>query len=171
MRGTEGVVDEKVTVGSENTSELRVVLRLSRIEARVLEEGDAPPWRVRHELLLFPTGGTVTWQVTNVVAEEFLEAGRHWGETGVLRRSLRPAEVAGEHQAGVPVEKGLEGRQGSSDTSVVGYRSAAHGHVEVDPDECFPSSNVDVVYRPQFHSSSVGRWRPMSSSTSTMRLL
>ena len=108
----------------ELARELGVVLRLTRIEARVLEQADP---LVRQEL-----------------PQPFLH--RLHGERGIL--ALRPPQVRTEDELGrIAVEEQLEGGQSRADPGVVGDARRLERHVEVDPDEDALAPDVGVANR------------------------
>ena len=112
MRRAEGVVDEEVAALGELARELRVVLRLAGVEARVLEHLDP---LVRQERAQPPP--------------DRLDPRRR-----IL--ALRPAEVRADADAGrAPLEQQLERRQRRADARVVGDLPVLERDVQVGADE------------------------------------
>ena len=124
VRRAERVVDVEVAVRGELARELGVVLRLARVEARVLEHVDA---LVRQQLA------------------EPRRDGRH-RERRV--RPLRPAEVrADAHLRGAVLEQQLERRQRRADARVVGDAAVLERHVQVGAHEHALAGDVGVADR------------------------
>ena len=124
MRGAEGVVDVEVASVGQLASELMVVLRLARVEARVLENGDA---RIVHERaqMLFD---------------------RLQRERRVL--PLRPAQVRAEAELlHAAVEEEPDRRQSCADTRVIGNPPVFERDVEVHPCQDVLAEDIGVPDR------------------------
>ena len=112
VRGAEGVVDVEVGERAEALGQLRVVLRLARLEADVLEHHDVAVGHVvevRREL------DVDAEQARQVVGDR-------------LQRELRlavlgPAEVRDEQELRAPLAQLLDRRQRAADAGVVGDRA------------------------------------------------
>ena len=153
VRGAERVVDVEVRQRAEARRQLRVVLRLARLEADVLEHHDVA---VGH--------------VVEVVRERDLrveQAGEVLGdrrERELRLAVLRPAEVRDEQQPRAALAQLLDRRQRGADPRVVGHRAVRQRDVEVDADEAALTRDVaEVVECP--HGTYRTFWR-----TSTQRL-
>ena len=124
VRRAERVVHEQVPAGGEATRRLRVVRRLARIEARVLEYFDAI---VRQKLA------------------DTCRHGRH-GERGI--GALRPAEVrADRHVSCASLEQVSKRRQRRADPRVVGDPPVLERNVQVRPHEDALARDVRVTNR------------------------
>ena len=126
MRRAERVVDVEVAAVGELAGEALVVLRLARVEARVLEH--------RHA----------------VVAEELGDALAHRRHRvlGAVLLGLRPAEVrADAHLARAAVEQQPQRRQRGLDAGVVGDAAVLERDVQVGPDEDDLPVDVGVANR------------------------
>ena len=141
VRRAEGVVDEQVEVVGELPGELGIVLRLARVEARVLEDADP--------------------LVGQQLPQPLLD-GLH-RERGVL--ALGTAEVrADDDLRRVTFEQELERRQGRPDPRVVGHVPVLERHVQVRAHEHSLAGDVGVA-------NGAGPPQSRRSITSTSRQL
>ena len=124
VRRAERVVHEQVPPLGEATRSLRVVLRLARIEARVLEHLEA------------------------VVRQELVEARRHGRDRERRIGALRPAEVRADGDVlRTAVEQVAECRQRRANPRVVCDLPVLEGNVQVRPHEDALAADVGVTDR------------------------
>ena len=122
----ERVLDEDVVAVGELLREPRVVLRLARVEARVLEH------------------------VKTLVGQELLQAFCNGAqrECGVV--SLGPSEMrANRHLPGIPLEEQLQRRQRCQDSRFIRNAPVVERDVEVGADEHSLAAHVGIAYRPR----------------------
>src|SRR6266536_6429792 len=127
MGRAEGVVHVEVAPRGQLAREALVVLRLSRVEASVLEYPDA------------------------LVGQELTQPRLDWlhRECGVL--SLGPTEVrADDDLGGAALEQQFQCRQGGTDPRVVGDFTSLERHVQVGAHEDSFADDVGLTNRPRF---------------------
>ena len=156
MGGPERVVDVDVRVGGQRGRELGVVLLLGRVEPEVLEEQQlARPEPVDRVLRADPEGIPGD---RHVPAEQLGQPLPHRTEPQAVRDlAVRPAEMAGEDQAGALVEEGRDGRDGRPDPGVVRDLAVGERDVEVHPHEDALAREVRIADRQLVHVVGVER--------------
>ena len=129
----ECVVDEQVGEPGELTREVGIVLRLTRLPARVLEDqhltGLEPAHAAPH--LGADDVGSLVHGATEQLAEAL--ARRSQGRGGVA--ALRPVEVGGENESRTALTQKLDRGNRGADARVVGDPALGERDVEVDADE------------------------------------
>ncbi len=147
MGGPECVVDVGVGQLGQRAGELRIVLRLPRLVADVLEHEDVPGAQVLrigpHVLADHRRGER------DVGAGQLGQAigGRAHREAGIA--VLRAPEVGDEDDPGTALAQPLDRRQGGPDPGVVRHLALVQRNVEVDADEDAPAVQLtQVLERP-----------------------
>ena len=143
VAGAEGVVDVEVGEARQGLGERRVVLRLARLVARVLEQEDlAGAEREGH--LLHP----LPHHIRRHPHRRSNELGEPLGDRRQRQPGLAvlgPPEVRAEDQRGAALAQQLDRRQGGADAGVVADPPVDKRNVEVDADEHAPPRDLGVA--------------------------
>ena len=142
--GAEGVVDVDIGELRERGRELRVVGRLARVEAQVLEQQHVAVAQLadgllgdRPDAVGRPRHGPAE-QVGQVLAHGLQRGGR-------VGLALRPAEVRAQDHARAALAQQRDRRQRRADARVVRDRAVLQRHVEVDAAEHPPAGDLQRI--------------------------
>src|SRR3712207_5025046 len=154
--GAEGIVDVEVGQRSELLGEVGIVLRLTGIKARVLQQHDTTSVPVFERLLHLRADGGV--ELEDGLAEQLLQplCYRVHRVLGIWF-ALGPAEVGDQDSTGSLREEVPDRRQRSRDARIVDNLSVLYRHVEVHAHEDPLALHVEVPNAPLVHHASSKR--------------
>ena len=152
VRGAEGVVDVTVGQGREAARELRVILLLLGVEAKILKQESFALLKCRNFLLCLRPDA-VAWE-GNPRAQQLRKTRCHGPQTELgVGLALRTAKVRGEDQPGIVIQGVLDGWKRSPDARVVrDFARIAKRYVEIDAKEDSLVSQRDIADAELSHS-------------------
>ncbi len=146
MRGAEGVVDVKLAECGQPPGEVRVVFRLSRMEADVLQHHDLAVAHRHHGGLDRRTNAIV--EMAHGAVDQLAEPlGQRRGPIGVIDLAVRAAEVRDHDHPRIAFDQVLDGWDRLPDPGIVDDPAVLCGDIEVDADQHAPAGDVDVANR------------------------
>ena len=153
MGGAEGVVHVQIGERRQPPGQLRVVARLARLEAAVLEHQHVARARAV-EPCARPPGPTTAGASATSEPSNSTEPRRDRGHRERRVDSLRPPQVRDEHQRRAALAQQLDGRQRAANPRVVLDLAVGERDVEVDPHQhplplhgCIPDARLVEAQR------------------------
>ncbi len=154
MSGPERIVDIYVGVRGELRGKLRIVLLFLGVESEVLQQDRLACPEALDRILRAHSERVAGYR--HVAPKERRDPLAHGPKTkAVLDLAVRPAQMAGEDDAGTLGEQGVDRRQGGSNPGVVGHLAVRERDVEIDAHEDTLSGSVQVADGQLVHPAAV----------------
>ena len=141
---TEGVVHVEVAQRGQLLGEGRVVFRLARMEAHVLQHHDLA---ILHRLHRgFNRRADAVVEVADRTADQLAQPLRQWsGSIGLIDLPIWAAEVGEQNDARLPFDEVLNSRNRLADPGIVDDPAVLHRDVEIDADQHALPGDVHVA--------------------------